>query len=47
MAGIIAKIKLWMNTPVGKVIQTAIYVTLVILILIYFDGKGEFIYEGF
>ena len=47
MAVVIEKLKAFFSTPVGRIVETLVYVGLTVLILIYFDGKGEFIYEGF
>lgn len=47
MADVIAKIKTWLATPAGRIVQALVYTAMAILILIYFDGRGEFIYEGF
>lgn len=36
----------WLAAKIAPVTVPVIYAVMVILILIFFSGKGEFIYEG-
>lgn len=47
MAVIISKIMKFTQSPLGKCLLAIIYALMLLLILIFFDGKGEFIYEAF
>ena len=41
------KKKKFSETPLGTVLTIAAYVVMLLLILMFFDGNGAFIYEGF
>lgn len=37
----------WRETPSGRVLELLAYLIMLVLALVYFTGKGLFIYEGF
>lgn len=37
----------WRDTRTGRVLELLAYLVMLVLALIYFTGKGLFIYEGF
>lgn len=47
MAGIVKKAKLFLQTPVGRILELIAYVVMLALVCIYFTGNGVFIYEAF
>ena len=47
MADIVKKAKLFLQTPVGRIIELIAYVIMLVLVCIYFTGNGVFIYEAF
>ena len=44
---IIKKWKALTATPGGQILLALLYAVMAALVLIFFTGKGEFIYEGF
>lgn len=47
MASIIAWLKKCADSPFGKAVEILVYVVMLLLVLIFFSGNGEFIYEAF
>lgn len=47
MAGILKKIRWFLGTPVGRVLEVIVYAVMLTLVCIYFTGNGAFIYETF
>ena len=47
MAGIVKRVKAFLHTPVGRVIELIAYVVMLALVCVYFTGNGAFIYETF
>jgi hypothetical protein len=47
MAGFLAKIALLRKKPCGRALEVLFYAVLLLLIAVFFEGEGEFIYEGF
>jgi len=47
MDKLIIKLKSFLDKPAGVIIEAWVYAILLILILIFFTGNGQFIYEGF
>lgn len=47
MADIVKKAKLFLQTPVGRIMELIAYVIMLVLVCIYFTGNGVFIYEIF
>ena len=41
------RIKKFFATPVGKIAEAVIYLVMFLLVLAFFTGNGEFIYEAF
>jgi hypothetical protein len=37
----------WRDTRTGRVLELLAYLVMLVLVLVYFTGKGLFIYEGF
>lgn len=46
MARFIKKVNQCRQTPVGQVVEALLYAAMLTLVLIYFTGNGQFIYEG-
>lgn len=42
-----AKKRSWRETRTGRVLELLVYLIMLVLALVYFTGKGLFIYEGF
>lgn len=47
MGELIRRIKQFAETPVGTVVSVVLYAAMVALVLVFFEGHGAFIYEGF
>jgi hypothetical protein len=47
MAAFLARIRKSLDSPVGRLALAVVYALMIALILIFFDGNGEFIYEAF
>ena len=47
MADLVKKAKLFLQTPVGRVVEVIAYAVMLALVCIYFTGNGAFIYETF
>ena len=47
MADIVKKVRSFLQTPVGRVIEAIAYAVMLALVCIYFTGNGAFIYETF
>lgn len=45
MASILKQLKALPKTPVYRVVEMLVYAAMFLLVLIYFTGNGEFIYE--
>jgi len=46
MAAILKRCQAFFKTPVGQILEALFYAILLALVLIYFTGNGQFIYEG-
>ncbi|MCI8842702.1 MAG: hypothetical protein HFF08_01125 [Oscillospiraceae bacterium] len=46
MAAILKRWKAFLKTPPGRLLEALCYAALLALILIYFTGNGQFIYEA-
>ncbi len=46
MASILKYFRAFFKTPVGQILEALFYAVLLALVLIYFTGNGQFIYEG-
>ncbi len=46
MAAILNRCKALLRTPPGRVLEALFYAALLALVLIYFTGNGQFIYEA-
>ena len=46
MADFLKKIKVFAETPTGKVLTALVYLVLLALVLVFYTGNGEFIYEA-
>lgn len=47
MAMFLKKIQAFFTTPFGIVVEALIYAAMLILIMTFFTGNGQFIYEAF
>ncbi len=47
MASMIRKIRAFLGTPLGIVVEALVYAAMLILIMSFFTGNGLFIYEAF
>jgi len=47
MAQFVKKLRAFWKTPAGRVISAVAYALMLTLIVVYFTGNGEFIYEAF
>jgi hypothetical protein len=47
MAEFISHIRRFLKTPLGVIVEVAVYAAMLILIAMFFTGNGQFIYEGF
>ena len=47
MAAIIKKVRELLATPAGVVIEAVVYAAMIIFVLMFFTGNGQFIYEAF
>lgn len=47
MALIKKRVKKFLGTPIGMVIEVLVYAAMLILVLVFFTGNGQFIYEAF
>ena len=45
MAALLKQLKAWKNTPASRAAALVVYAVMLLLVLIYFTGNGEFIYE--
>jgi hypothetical protein len=41
------KLRSFLRTPAGVVVEVLVYAVLLLLILTFFTGNGQFIYEAF
>lgn len=46
MAFILNRCRAFLKTPPGRLLEALFYAALLALILIYFTGNGQFIYEA-
>lgn len=46
MAAILNRWKAFLKTPPGRLLEALFYTVLLALVLIYFTGNGQFIYEA-
>lgn len=46
MAAILNRCRAFLKTPPGRLLEALFYTALLALILIYFTGNGQFIYEA-
>ena len=47
MADVVKKWKAFRKTTAGRILELVVYAAMLALVLIYFTGKGAFIYEAF
>lgn len=47
MATMIRKIRAFFATPMGIAVEALVYAVMLILIMSFFTGNGQFIYEAF
>lgn len=47
MAHFLKKLNNYLQTPPGRVLELLIYTGMLVLVMIYFTGNGQFIYEAF
>ncbi len=46
MAAFLNRIKTFLKTPPGRVLEALFYAALLALVMVYFTGNGQFIYEA-
>ncbi len=46
MAAFLKRCRAFLETPAGQILEALFYAVLLALVLIYFTGNGQFIYEG-
>ena len=47
MARFMKKLEHYRKTPAGQVLEACLYAGMLLLVMIYFTGNGQFIYEAF
>lgn len=47
MAKFVNPIRQFLQTPIGLVLEAIFYAILLILVMTYFTGNGQFIYEAY
>ena len=47
MAAFLTRLKSFQKSLLGQILTAIYYLILLVLVLIFFSGHGEFIYEGF
>ena len=47
MADLIKRLKSFLGTPTGQVLTAVVYAVMLLLMLMFFTGNGQFIYEAF
>ena len=47
MARFMKKVRQYRQTPAGRFVEALLYAVMLTLVLIYFTGNGQFIYEFF
>lgn len=47
MAVLIKRLKAFIKTPAGQILSGIIYAAMLLLVLMFFTGNGQFIYEAF
>ncbi len=46
MASFLNRVKSFLKTPPGRVLEALFYAALLAMVMIYFTGNGQFIYEA-
>ena len=47
MARFMKKLDQYRKTPAGQVLEAFLYALMLLFVMIYFTGNGQFIYEAF
>lgn len=47
MAVLIKRIQAFLKTPAGQILTAVVYAVMLLLVLMFFTGNGQFIYEAF
>lgn len=47
MAVLIKRLKAFLQTPAGQILSGIVYAVMLLLVLMFFTGNGQFIYEAF
>ena len=47
MAALINRLKAFLKTPAGQILSAVVYAAMLLLVLMFFTGNGQFIYEAF
>jgi hypothetical protein len=47
MAKLITRIRSFLTTPFGVVLEAIFYAVLLLLVMAFFTGNGQFIYEAY
>ena len=47
MADLIKRLKAFLGTPGGQILTAVVYAAMLLLVLMFFTGNGQFIYEAF
>ncbi len=47
MAELISRLKAFLKTPAGQILSAVVYAAMLLLVLMFFTGNGQFIYEAF
>ncbi len=47
MAEFLKRCKAFLSTPAGQILTAVVYAVMLLLVLMFFTGNGQFIYEAF
>ncbi len=47
MADFLKRLKAFFQTPAGQILTAVVYAVMLLLVLMFFTGNGQFIYEAF
>ena len=47
MADLLQRLKAFFPTPAGQILSAVVYAVMLLLVLTFFTGNGQFIYEAF
>jgi hypothetical protein len=47
VAELIKRLKAFLQTPAGQILAAVVYAAMLLLVLMFFTGNGQFIYEAF